>query len=132
MSQTASDTRIEIEHRAQGIQASRLSEPTFVEALIHPVSVFGEPREVAIHAWFTDQEKRTILLSWARDELVLEQAALKGNPELRLRSRIDAVIDALAQFDPKAAGEYRAAVASIRNPRRKAITRDWIRRPLES
>jgi hypothetical protein len=40
-------------------------------------------------------------------------------PELRRKSRIDAVVEAPAQFDPGAAGEYRSAAAAIkaRNPR---------------
>jgi hypothetical protein len=90
------------------------SEPSFVEALLDPASVFRDPEEVVHHPWFTHQEKRTILLSWVRDELVLEQVASKALPELKPRSCIDAVIKALAQFDPRAAGEYRSAAASIR------------------
>jgi F0F1-type ATP synthase delta subunit len=90
------------------------SERSFVEALVDPASVFRDPEEVVHHPWFTHQEKRTILLSWVRDELVVEQVASKTLPELRSRSRIDAVIKALAQFDPQAAGEYRSAAASIR------------------
>ena len=90
------------------------SERSFVEALVDPASVFRDPEEVVHHPWFTHQEKRTILLSWVRDELVVEQVASKTLPELRPRSRIDAVIKALAQFDPQAAGEYRSAAASIR------------------
>ena len=91
-----------------------VSEPSFVEALIDPAAVFRDPHDVAEHPWFTDQEKRTVLLSWARDELVLEQVASRALPELRPRSRVDAVIEALGRFDPRAAGEYRSAVARIR------------------
>jgi len=89
-------------------------EPSFVEALVDPVNVFGDPVEVVDHPWFTDEEKRTILLSWARDELVVEQVARKLTPELQPKSRIDAVVEALAQFDAPAAGEYLSAVAAIR------------------
>ena len=89
-------------------------EPSFVEALVDPVNVFGDPVEVVDHPWFTDEEKRTILLSWARDELVVEQVASKLTPELQPKSRIDAVVEALAQFDAPAAGEYLSAVAAIR------------------
>ena len=56
-----------------------------------------------IDPWFSDQEKRTILLSWVRDELVKEQVAVKPH------SQIDAVIEALWDFDPPAAGEYLSA-----------------------
>ena len=96
------------------VEAAGASEPSFVEALIDPAAVFRDPHDVAEQPWFTDQEKRTVLLSWARDELVLEQVAFRALPELRPRSRVDAVIEALGGFDPGAAGEYPSAVARIR------------------
>jgi|tagenome__1003787_1003787.scaffolds.fasta_scaffold20694702_2 hypothetical protein len=109
-----------------GADASGVSEPSFVEALVNPGSVFRHPQEVAHHPWFTDQEKRAVLLSWVRDELVAEQVAHKAAPELELTSRIDAVIEALARYDLLAAGEYRSAVSTIRKQpkqrfRRKAM-----------
>lgn len=94
--------------------SSGRSEPSFVEALVDPVNVFGDPVEVVEHPWFTDEEKRTILLSWARDELVVEQVAKKLTPDLQPKSRIDEVVEALSRFDPPAAGEYLSAVAAIR------------------
>ena len=110
----------------------RRSEPSFVEALIDPVSVFRDPAEVAEHPTFTDEEKRTILLSWARDELAVEQVARELMPDLRPRSRIDAVIEALARFDPAAAGEYRGAVASIRAEAHPAARRSVSRRHIQA
>ncbi|MBM1171915.1 hypothetical protein [Microvirga arabica] len=95
------------------------SAPSFVEALVDPVTVFDHPREVAKHPGFTHQEKRTILLSWARDELVAEQVTSRLAPELGIRSRIDAVVEALATFDSAAAAEYTSAVALIRSRRGK-------------
>ena len=38
-------------------------------------------QRVVDHPWFSDQEKRTILPSWVRDELVKEQVARKALPE---------------------------------------------------
>jgi len=96
------------------IASSGRSEPSFVEALVDPANVFGDPTEVVEHPWFTPEEKRTILLSWARDELVLEQVTKRIASDLRPHSRIDAVIEALAEFDAPAAGEYLSAVAAIR------------------
>ena len=87
---------------------------TYVDALVDPGGVFRDPAEIAEHPWFTREEKRTILLSWTRNELVLEQVANRSLPELKPRSRIDAVIDTLAQFDAHAASEYRSAVGAIR------------------
>ena len=101
-----------------------VSEPSFVEALVDPVNIFGHPRDVVEHPWFSDEEKRTILLSWARDELVTEQVAGKVMPDLGVKSHIDAVIEALSLFDPTAAGEYLSAVQTIRgNKNRKRVRR---------
>jgi hypothetical protein len=105
-------------HPPVSFDSAGVSAPSFVEALIDPVSVFRHPTEVAEHPWFTDQEKRAILMSWARDELVVEQVASKVIPELTPRSRIDAVVEALAPLDEAAAGEYRSAVTCIRRARK--------------
>ncbi len=109
-------TTIDSHNGLRQLQAitSATAMPSYVEALVDPGSVFRNPAEVAEHPWFSREEKRTVLLSWARDELVLEQVANRTLPELKPRSRIDAVMDALAQFDPHAAAEYRSAVRSIR------------------
>ncbi|RDI60078.1 hypothetical protein [Microvirga subterranea] len=89
----------------------------FLDALLDPASVFRSPADVAEHPGFTDEEKRTILLSWVRDELVVEQVARQADPDLGARSRIDAVIEALSHFDPCAAGEYLSAVTKLRTGR---------------
>src|SRR3954453_13495747 len=103
-----------------GAGTSGVSEPSFVEALVNPTSVFRHPQEVAHHPWFTDQEKRAVLLSWVRDELVIEQMVQKAAPELELASRVDAVVEVLAHYDPLAASEYRSALAAIRRrPKRR-------------
>ena len=102
-------------HPPVNFKDGSVSDASFVEALIDPVNVFDHPREVVEHPWFTHREKRTILLSWARDELVAEQVTSRLTPELRVRSRIDAVIEALSRFDAGAATEYRSAAAAIRN-----------------
>ncbi|QFU16898.1 hypothetical protein [Microvirga thermotolerans] len=100
-----------------------VSEPSFVEALVDPVNIFASPQEVVDHPWFSDEEKRTILLSWARDELVIEQVTGKVMPDLQVKSRIDAVVEALSLFDPSAAGEYLSAVQAIRGNRKRAARR---------
>jgi hypothetical protein len=95
-----------------GADARGVPEVSFVEALAHPACVFRHPQEVVHHPWFTDQEKRIILLSWVRDELAAEQLACKAAPELELIARTDAVIEALAHYDPRAADEFRSAAAT--------------------
>src|SRR4051794_41241762 len=102
-----------------GADASAASGASFVDALAHPGCVFRHPQEVVHHPWFTDQEKRLVLLSWVRDELVAEQLACKAAPELELVARTDAVIEALAHYDPRAADEYRSAVATLRRPKQR-------------
>ena len=97
-----------------GTDASGVSEVPFVEALAHPACAFRHPEEVVHHPWFTNQEKRVVLLSWVRDELVAEQLACKAAPELEEVARTDAVIEALAHYDPRAADEYRSPVATLR------------------
>ncbi len=87
---------------------------SYTEALLDPAGVFCHPAEILKHPSLTRDEMRTVLLSWARDELVLEQVANRSLPELKPKSRIDAVIEALSQFDPPAASEYRAALDAVR------------------
>jgi hypothetical protein len=99
------------DNRTAGIQNTGYSEPSFLDALSHPHNVFADPKQVIEHPMFSDQEKRTILLSWVRDELVKEQVAVTSH------SQIDAVIEALSRFDPPAAGECRSAVVSVRAAR---------------
>jgi len=97
-----------------GPDARGASEVSFVEALAHPACVFRHPEEIVYHPWFTEQEKRMVLLSWVRDELVAEQLVCKAAPELELIARTDAVIEALAHYDPRAADEYRSAATALR------------------
>jgi hypothetical protein len=104
-----------------GSDASRIAGRSITEALVDPRSTFGDPTEVVENSWFSQEEKRTILLLWARDEFLLEQVAHETPPELRPRSRIDAVIGALSQFDHQAAAEYRAAVDSFRAQRKRNV-----------
>jgi len=40
-----------------------VAERSFVDALVDPVNIFASPQEVVEHPWFSDEEKRTILLS---------------------------------------------------------------------
>ena len=120
MEQIRTETNTNLAQPSVSFDSAGVSEPSFVEALINPAGVFRDPAEVVEHPWFTDEEKRAILISWARDELVLEQVASKVMPELEPRSRIDAVIEALSQFDAPAAGEYLSAATCIRGaPKRR-------------
>jgi len=105
------DTNFEANSRQEPLS---LSGSSFLEVLVDPPGVFQDPHQVVGHPKFSHEEKRIILLSWIRDELIIEQVAKKALPDLQPQSRIDAVIKALSHFDPCAAGEYLSAVASIR------------------
>lgn len=114
-------------HRfAPAFDPSRVQGPSLTEALVDPASLFRDPAEVAEHPWFTREEKRTILLSWARDEFALEQMADGSLFEPVPQSRIDRVVDALARLDAPAASEYRAAIAAIRARRHPSSGCRWI------
>jgi hypothetical protein len=78
------------------IKNPSLSEPSFVDALVDPLGMFRNIGDVIQHPWFTHQEKRTILLSWVRDELVAEHAARQAASALLSHSRVDDVITALS------------------------------------
>jgi hypothetical protein len=95
-----------------GLHEEGPGEFSFVDALVDPAGTFREPQDVARHPSLRDEEKRTILLSWGRNEFVIE-AAGRSWPESAPLSRIEAVLAALALYDPLAAQEYRAALDAI-------------------
>jgi len=99
---------------AAAVDAPGVSELSFVQALVTPGTVFGNQHEVVDHPWFTHHEKRAVLSSWARDELMTEQNAFRTAAENELESRFDGVVRALARFDALAAGEYLSAMRTIR------------------
>ena len=79
-----------------------------------PGEVFVRPSEVLDDPALTEAEKRAVLLSWARDELVVEQVVARVMRELGVRSRLDAVVDALAALDPSVADTYATAARAMR------------------
>ncbi len=98
---------------------SHLPTTSFAEALVDPGGTFRDPTEVAEHPRFTREEKRAVLISWARDELMLEHVAKEALPELKPHSRIDAVVEALSHIDACAAAEYAKAAGAIRARRQE-------------
>ena len=84
-----------------------------VEALINPGEVYAAPRDILADAALSPLQRRAALLAWARDALSLEAAASDALEDLAVPSRIDEVLDALAEVDPDAAGEYRGAIAFL-------------------
>ena len=93
--------------------------PSLAEALANPAAFYASPRDLASDPELWPDEKRALLLSWARDALAIEQLAMGGFSEIAAQSRAEAVIDALKRLDPHAADEYRSALAAIRGERRQ-------------
>ncbi|WP_445502749.1 hypothetical protein [Microvirga sp. G4-2] len=116
MNQTIAHDVDHIQHNTHSLpnNSSCLSMPALADALADPRSAFQHPAQVVTHPLLSGQEKRAILISWARDEIMLERVANGVLPELKPKSQIDGVIAALSRVDPQAAAEYRAAIASIR------------------
>lgn len=116
MNQTIARDVDHIRHNTHSLpsNSSCSSMPSLADALADPRSAFQHPAQVVTHPLLSEQEKRAIMISWARDELMLERVANGVLPELKPKSQIDGVIAALRRVDPQAAAKYRAAVASIR------------------
>jgi hypothetical protein len=100
--------------RAAPQQDTTHDQSLLLRALIDPGEVFARPGEVLDDPALTDSEKRAVLVSWARDELVIEQVVTRVMRELGVRSRIDAVVDALAALDPSVADTYATAARAMR------------------
>lgn len=79
----------------------------FVDALLDPRTAFASPDVVANHAWLSREEKRLIFWSWARDLL---REARDGTAQT---AACEAVLGALARFDPAAADEFEGAFATL-------------------
>jgi hypothetical protein len=116
MNQTIARDVDHIQHNTHSLptNSSCFSMPSLADALADPRSAFQHPAEVVTHPLLSGQEKHAILISWARDEIMLERMANGVLPELKPKSQIDRVIAALRRVDPQAAAEYRSTVASIR------------------
>ena len=97
------------------IQSHGVSPPTgiaivgrpFVDALLDSRTAFASPDVVANHAWLSREEKRLILWSWARDVF---RDARGGTVQT---AAYEAVLGALARFDPAAADEFEGAFATL-------------------
>ena len=97
------------------IQSHGVSPPTgiaivgrpIVDALLDSRTAFASPDVVANHAWLSREEKRLILWSWARDVL---RDARGGTVQT---AAYEAVLGALARFDPAAADEFEGAFATL-------------------
>jgi hypothetical protein len=70
------------------------------QALLHPGTVFGHPRDVVAHPDLTLAEKRAILASWASDASAIASCpALRAPAGLKAPVSIDTILEALCELD---------------------------------
>ena len=71
-----------------------------LNAILHPGSVYGHPRDVVGDASLSLAEKRAILASWASDAAAVHSnPALREIPGSKRIITVDEVLDALAALD---------------------------------
>jgi hypothetical protein len=71
-----------------------------LEALIHPGTMFGHPRDVVSHPDLDLAEKRAILASWASDASAIASCpALRAPTGLKAPVTIDEILEALCALD---------------------------------
>jgi hypothetical protein len=68
-------------------------------ALLHPGTVFGHPRDVLAHSSLTISEKRAILASWASDASAIASCPARAPAGLKAPVTIDEILEALCELD---------------------------------
>jgi hypothetical protein len=108
--------------QASGLAGAPQTRTSLAEALANPAAHYASPRDLVSDPDLWPDEQRTLLLSWIRDAVAIEQLAKAGFADIAAESRADAVLDALGRIDPHAAAEYRTALDTIRGERlRRAL-----------
>jgi hypothetical protein len=71
-----------------------------LNAILHPGSVYGHPRDVLADDEVTIAEKRSILASWASDSAAVTSCpSLRAIPGQRQPVSIDDILEALSELD---------------------------------
>src|SRR3954452_9447542 len=71
-----------------------------INALIHPGTEFGHPRDVVSHPGLSLAEKRAILASWASDASAIASCpSLRAPDGLKAPVTIDEILEALCALD---------------------------------
>ncbi len=69
-------------------------------ALLHPGTVFGHPKDVLAARSLSTSEKRAILASWASDASAIASClSLRAPAELKAPVTIDEILEALCELD---------------------------------
>lgn len=104
-----------LNRESEGAKTPPAARAAFVDALVDPAAAFSHPAEVVEHPSLSDDQKRIILLAWANDALGLEWADARDLTDFAPVARLDALLEALEQFDPKAAADYRDVRNHVRS-----------------
>jgi hypothetical protein len=71
-----------------------------LNALLHPGTAFGHPRDVVSHPTLSLSEKRAILASWASDASAIASCPSLRAPEgLKAPVTLDEILEALCALD---------------------------------
>lgn len=71
-----------------------------LDALLHPGTTFGHPRDVVSHPSLSLAEKRAILASWASDASAIASCpSLRAPKGLKAPVSIDEILEALCALD---------------------------------
>jgi len=71
-----------------------------LNAILHPATVFGHPRDIVSDAKLSLAEKRAILASWASDASAVESCpSLRALAGVRAPVSIDEILAALSELD---------------------------------
>jgi hypothetical protein len=93
-----------------------------LNAILHPGSVYGHPRDVVADRMLSTGEKRAILASWASDAAaVASTPAFRELPGSRRIVTIDEVLEALSALDHGPKGPPGGKPARLRSTSRVAL-----------
>ena len=93
-----------------------------LNAILHPGSVYGHPRDVVADPTLSAGEKRAILASWASDAAaVTSNPALREIPGSQRRVTIDEVLEALSALEPTPKGPPGGKPARIKSAARVGL-----------
>jgi hypothetical protein len=72
----------------------------YINALLHPGTIFNYPRDVVAHPSLSASEKRAILASWASDASAIASClSLRAPASLRVPVTIDELLEVLCELD---------------------------------
>jgi hypothetical protein len=100
----------------------RTNDVVDLNAILHPGSVYGHPRDVVVDRTLSTSEKRAILASWASDAAALASTpAFRELPGFNRIVTIDEIFEALSALDHGPKGPPGGKPARLRSTSRVAL-----------